>query len=175
MLSLRVDAYTHLIAALAAARDAARPRNYTAQWMSMSRALRRWALRNPDEFALLYTTPATDESMHTSLDKRTEAMSLVGTVLHLAIEAGQLAPLTDGSSVDGLSTPIPGPDGPLSPTVVQVTMGGWAALVGHIVLEPRRAGLIADPDSHFEEYLAAVNAGMGFVEQERPTGRVLAR
>lgn len=165
MTELRVGAYTGLCEQLVIARDAADPRDPASRFRSMARAFRQWALANPDLFGLLYNTVAPGEEPWAEpvFVERARAGSIVGAVVDRAIRSGQLAPASDGSVVKRDSPAWVGDDGePLDASVVQITMGAWAALVGQICLEPRRLSMIADPEAHFEQYLLAAMRGFGF-------------
>lgn len=133
--------------------------------MSTARGLRGWALRNPNEFGLLYNLAATGELpwKHEVGVKQDESGSLVGTILLHATEAGQLQPCTDGASLAVDGPPWNGPDGRPMPAVVrQLTMGAWSELIGHLAVERSRGNLIRDPTAYFEEYLTAITHGMRF-------------
>lgn len=166
MIELSVGAYTGLCAQLVIGRDAANPRDTRAQFRSMARAFRQWASTNPDEFGLLYNSPPPGEDSWEEpvFVERARAGSIVGAVVDKALSTGQLVPTTGGIEVTR-ETPgwVDGDGVPISSAAVQITLGGWAALVGQLCLEPRRSSMIKDPALHFEQYLDAVTAGMGFI------------
>ena len=55
--ALITDAYDELGAAAEAAEAAVDPSDLRGRWMALCRAVRRWALEHPAEYALLYGTP----------------------------------------------------------------------------------------------------------------------
>lgn len=160
---LRTDAYTSLNDSLCTGRDAAPPTDWAGQWMCIARAFRSWAIRNPHQFELLYVPDLTGDPPRALVidDGAIDTLSLVGTVLQHASTIGQLRSPTHATAVPPDAAPVPGADGPLTPALTQLTLGSWSALVGHIILEPYWRPLISDPDSHYEEHLATVMAGIG--------------
>nr|WP_050670687.1 TetR/AcrR family transcriptional regulator [Luteipulveratus halotolerans] len=170
---LRVDAYKRLIDAIIAGRDAAGSSDPLTCWHAVATAFRRWALAFPDEFGLLYNAPGSgDEPWSPEVyEQRGRAGAVVAQLIADAVHAGQLTRPTEGTSVRQDQPPWTDRTSQhFDPVVIQVAMGAWAALVGHLSIESRRTDLIVDPELHFSEFLAAVTYGMGF-DQPGPAER----
>ncbi|WP_141927665.1 TetR-like C-terminal domain-containing protein [Yimella lutea] len=160
MTELRVNAYAGLCEQLVGGGDAANPRDRRSQFRSMARSFRRWSLSKPDEFGLLYNSPAPGEDNWSGpvFVERARAGTIVGSVIEKALATGQLVPTTRGVELRKTPDLVDADGKTLTSAAVSVTMVGWAALVGQLCLEARRATMVEDPAIQFEQYLDAVTA-----------------
>lgn len=162
---LRVDAYNSLIERLTAARRTAGDRGPAGQWRAITCALRGWAIDSPDQFGLLYSIPmhTEDEWTEPVYARRARAGSVVAGVVADAMARGQLVPPQVGNPIAALVPPWISADGDaLDPVSIQITLGAWAALVGHLSLEPHRRAMILDPQTYYEDFVRSVMVAMGF-------------
>lgn len=166
--ALLVEAYEDLARWVSDGDRAVEDRNdLGGRWMGMGRAMRRWALADPQRWGLLYGTPVIG---YEAPDATTDSARLVAQpMLALASDAAASrstddAPdepiiLDDAFAADlgGMSAPV-GEDGGL------LSLGAWSHLIGLISIEVfgHLNNVVSDPDAHFEiqmgEWAARIQA-----------------
>lgn len=152
---LIIDGYDDLGAVAEAADDPAAPAG--ARWLAVCRAVRRWALAHPHEYALLYGSPVPGyRAPQDTVPAATRVGAVLGRVLGDAARAGSL-PAAGGE-----------PTGTVSPEAVDVLGGehpalddavrarallAWSALFGAVSFElfGHFVGSVTDPDAFFDD------------------------
>lgn len=141
------------------------------RWSEMCRAVRRWAVEHPHEFALVYGSPV--PGYRAPLDTIAPASRVYSLLLGLVRDgyhAGRLAatpaaaPLTPGLSDDisRLSALLDLPDVP--PTVLTRAITAWTQLVGSVSLEVfgHLQGAFQDNGAFFDHAVELMAALVGF-------------
>jgi len=138
------DAYQDLAAALAVAVEAQEPTDPQAHLLLVAQAYRRWALEDPQRFALIFGLPvpgyAAPEDGPT-VEAAQRAMANLAAVVHRAAAQGALGepiltdvdPETEASFNDEDKDSTVGGD--LPPATHQAMMHAWASLHGFVCLE----------------------------------------
>ena len=181
VISLTVDLYEELIAALTSARDADPAAGVFTRMLDTSRAFRFWAVSNPREFGLLFATPQAsfEHTPDTPCEQASSQFGNVFAALFLEIwetfpfdvdEPGSLAP----GMVEGLTPYWTWLTDELSPTIpmgaVVVFLEGWIRLYGTVAMEVFGHLSWAMPDgaAMFEQSLRSLARAVNQVDKYRP-------
>lgn len=169
--ALCVDAYHALGDAVQAAVDAVDPHDHVARWQAYARGMRRWALTNSADFALIYGTPLPGYEAPPDVT-RPAGLRFTGTgqrLLAEAINAGvvnldraliQYQPQVNPGIAAGWAQATGGTD----QRGIAILIGVWTILQGHLTLElfGHFNWLETDLDAVFDEHVRAMMLTMGF-------------
>jgi AcrR family transcriptional regulator len=152
--ALIIDAYTEQAQAMHDAQVDLPRADYTGRLIATLRMYRRWALDNPEMFALIYGTPipqysAPDEQ---TVPAAAQVMREVMLILGDAYQAGALQP---SANFDG-SIDVQRVDAP--PVLAHWGVVGWTRLHGMVILEAfnHLAPLIPDLDAYYDAEIQAL-------------------
>jgi AcrR family transcriptional regulator len=166
--ALITDAYDELGAAAEAAEAAVERSDLRARWMALCRAVRRWALDHPAEYALLYGTPVPEYSA--PADTGPPASRVVVALVRVLAEAESAGVLgapgarpvaaalhADLDRIVG-QAPGPPPDGRPGDRVLLAGLAAWSQLFGLVSFEVfgRLADMFDDPAAHFDHQMQAM-------------------
>jgi len=156
--ALITDAYDELGAAAEAAEAAVEPSELRARWMALCRAVRRWALDHPAEYALLYGTPVPGYTAPP--DTVPPASRVVVALVRIAAEAdGADVPVTGTlhADLDRIVAQAPGPPPHARPAdrALLAGLAAWSQLFGLVGFEVfgRLADMFEDPAAHFDHQM----------------------
>ena len=97
--ALIIDAYNEMGEVAEKADASVDPGDPPERWMAVARALRRWALTNPAEYALLYGTPVPGYAAPTDTTApATRPVLVLGAILSAAVSSGGSAAASGGSA-----------------------------------------------------------------------------
>ena len=156
--ALITDAYDELGAAAEAAEAAVEPSDLRGRWMALCRAVRRWALDHPAEYALLYGTPVPGYTAPP--DTVPPASRVVVALVRVAAEAGSpeevpVAPALH-ADLDRIVAQAPGSaDARPADRALLAGLAGWSQLFGLVSFEVfgRLADMFEDPAAHFDHQM----------------------
>lgn len=156
--ALITDAYDELGAAAEAAEAAVDPSDLRGRWMALCRAVRRWALEHPAEYALLYGTPVPGYTAPP--DTTPPASRVVVALVRVAAEAEAadvpVAPALH-ADLDRLVAQAPGPPADTRPadSALLAGLAAWSQLFGLVSFEVfgRLAEMFEDPAAHFDHQM----------------------
>jgi AcrR family transcriptional regulator len=163
--ALITDAYDELGAAADAAEAAEDPSDLRARWMALCRAVRRWALDHPAEFALLYGTPVPGYSAPAdTVPPASRVVVALVRVLAEAEVASVLTPPVDRpvgpalhTDLDRIVAQVPGPPADPRPgdRALLAGLAAWGQLFGLVGFEVfgRLADMFDDPAGHFDHQM----------------------
>ena len=173
--ALIIDAYDDLGARVWRAESKVDRHDHHGRWMAAGRAVRRWALRHPQQYALVYGSPvagykAPEDTIGPAL--RTTAVFVA--IVHDAAAAGALdAPGPD----DALPAPVAADLGPLTDDlfagvpapVVARAIVAWTAVFGLVSFElgGQYQNVIEHRDAFFDHAISGLAASVG-LPTERP-------
>jgi len=133
------------------------------RWRGVAHAVRRWALDNPHEYALVYGSPVpgyvAPSQTATSATRITDV--LLGILAEAAPTIAQLdLPEPSGRTAAEMDAIVPG----LPPRVTALGIGLWSQLFGLISLElfGHFETVITDRDAFFDHQLTLAAHSMGF-------------
>jgi AcrR family transcriptional regulator len=157
--ALITDAYDELGAAAETAEAAAEPSALRARWMALCRAVRRWALDHPAEYALLYGTPVPGYAA--PADTVPPASRVVVALVRVAAEAkgSPSAPVGPAlhTDLDRIVAQAPGPPADVRPgdRALLAGLAAWSQLFGLVSFEVfgRLADMFEDPAGHFDHQM----------------------
>jgi AcrR family transcriptional regulator len=157
--ALITDAYDELGTAAEAAEAAAEPSDLRARWMALCRAVRRWALDHPAEYALLYGTPVPGYAA--PADTVPPASRVVVALVRVAAEAegSPSAPVGPAlhADLDRIVAQAPGPPADARPgdRALLAGLAAWSQLFGLVSFEVfgRLADMFEDPADHFDHQM----------------------
>jgi AcrR family transcriptional regulator len=164
---LIIDGYDALGAAAEDADDpAATPRD---RWLAVCRAVRRWALAHPYEYALLYGSPVPGyEAPKDTVPAASRVGIVLGRILGDAARAGALPPAADSSRdpelvSDDAVTVLGGEHPSLDDTVRLRALLAWSSLYGTISFElfGHFVGSVADGERYFDRVAAELATLIG--------------
>jgi AcrR family transcriptional regulator len=171
--ALIIDAYDAVGEAAERADAASRGRgdDIGARWLHVCRAVRRWAVAHPQEWALVYGSPVVGYAApQDTVEPATRIARVLATVTSDAVHAGVLEPsshplpgprlITDG--VAELAGGVP--DAPFE-DVVERSLTMWIALVGAINFElfGHLNQVVTDYAAYFDRAMAVAAEGVGLV------------
>jgi AcrR family transcriptional regulator len=135
--ALIIDAYEDLGDAAAAGLHGADPRN---RWLSVCRAVRRWALDHPHEYALIYGSPVPGyQAPPATVTAAARVPLLLIRQLQDASSAGALAPPPDRSLIPRLAEQVRALATQIAPElpapVLTLAIVAWTQLFGMISFE----------------------------------------
>jgi AcrR family transcriptional regulator len=159
--ALITDAYDELGAAAEAAEAAVEASDLRARWMALCRAVRRWALDHPAEYALLYGTPVPGYTA--PADTVPPASRAVVALVRVAAEAeaaGSVdAPVdpTLHADLDRIVAQAPGPPADTRPgdRALLAGLAAWTQLFGLVSFEVfgRLNDMFEAPAEHFDHQM----------------------
>ncbi|MCZ2811429.1 TetR/AcrR family transcriptional regulator [Modestobacter sp. VKM Ac-2979] len=152
---LIIDGYDALGEVAERADDpAARP---VTRWLGVCRAVRRWALDHPHEYALLYGSPVPGyRAPRDTVPAAIRVGAVLGRVLGDAARAGLLPPATGRATgvVSPDAIPVLGGEHPTLDDAVRArALLAWSSVFGTISFElfGHFTGASADPDAFFDD------------------------
>jgi AcrR family transcriptional regulator len=163
--ALITDAYDELGAAAEAAEAAEDPSDLRGRWMALCRAVRRWALEHPAEYALLYGTPVPGYTAPAdTLPPASRVIVALVRVLAEAEAAGRLDAPVDRpvgaalhADLDRIVAQGPGPPTDRRPgdRALLAGLAAWSQLFGLVGFEVfgRLADMFEDPAGHFDHQM----------------------
>ena len=164
---LIIDGYDDLGSAAEEADDpSAAPRD---RWMAVCRAVRRWAVAHPYEYALLYGSPVPGyEAPKDTVPAASRVGIVLGQILGDAARSGALPPAAGGTrdpelvSDDAVSV-LGGEHPSLDDTVRLRALLAWSSLYGTISFElfGHFVGSVADGERYFDRVAAELAALIG--------------
>lgn len=167
--ALIIEAYDGLGEA-AERRQSRIPRaDLSGRWLAISRAVRRWALAHPHEYALIYGSPVPDyRAPADTVAAATRVVLLLAAVLTEGAAAGVLDRPRRALDVDGLLTPTVyaqagiAPDPPYADLTVRA-MTVWSALFGAVSFElfGQLNNAVSDYPRYFDSAMVAVAEVVG--------------
>lgn len=176
---LLLDAYGELGAAVEEA-DGAIPRDDVGgRWHAACRALRKWCVTHPGDFALLYGTPVPGYAApRDTVEPATRVVLVLARIVGDANPAGgRPAPLPPGTDMD--ESLVAGarqyavergclPDDVPAELVVRLLMA-WSQLFGTISFElfGHLAGSVNDTEAWFDQVAARLAADLGLARRSR--------
>src|SRR5215207_8485574 len=132
------ESYTSFAEAVEAAEGRCRRDDPGHRWLAFGRAVRRWAVANPAEWALLYGSPV--PGYHAPPERTTAAGSRVPLLLVRLLAEADLKPSPDDPPMTAalhreLERLRPGLPGELPPEVFARGLLAWSSLCGLVTLE----------------------------------------
>ncbi|WP_249522184.1 TetR/AcrR family transcriptional regulator [Modestobacter marinus] len=127
------------------------------RWLAVCRAVRRWALAHPHEYALLYGSPVPGyRAPQDTVPAAVRVGAVLGRVLGDAARAGLLPPATGRSTgtVHPDVAPVLGGDHPALDDAVRArALLAWSSLFGAVSFElfGHLVGSVADADAFFDD------------------------
>ena len=162
---LIIDGYDSIGAAAEQADDPALPP--AERWLAVCRAVRRWALAHPHEYALLYGSPVPGYAApRDTVPAATRVGAVLGQVLGDAARAG-LLPAASGRATGRftpeVTTVLGGEHPALDDTVRARALLAWSSLFGAVSFElfGQFAGVLTDPDAFFDDAVRDLAALIG--------------
>jgi AcrR family transcriptional regulator len=156
--ALITDAYDELGAAAEAAEAAVEQSDLRARWMALCRAVRRWALDHPSEYALLYGSPVPGYTAPAGTVP--PASRVVVALIRVAAEAdAEGAPVAPAlhADLDRIVAQAPGPPPDTRPgdRALLAGLAAWSQLFGLVNFEVfgRLKDLFEDPAAHFDHQM----------------------
>lgn len=177
--ALCVDAYMALGDEIEAARDRHASDGPTAQWWATAQAARQWALRNPEDFALIFGTPIAGYHAPMTLTGPSSGRALqIGVdVYRAALETGAadlsrcfLPASTQPGELGAYQLTMLGVDPLADPTAdpylqqTALALNAWASILGFLTSElfGSLTRIVADVDDLYAAHLRTVMLGLGF-------------
>nr|WP_246214556.1 TetR/AcrR family transcriptional regulator [Modestobacter muralis] len=162
---LIIDAYDALGAAAESADDPTAPP--VERWVAVCRAVRRWALAHPHEYALLYGSPVPGYSApRDTVPSAVRVGAVLGRVLGDAARAGLLPDA--GHRTTGVVGPeaagLLGGDHPALDDAVRArALLAWSSLFGAVSFEVfgQFTGAVVDAERFFDDAMAALAGLLG--------------
>jgi AcrR family transcriptional regulator len=169
--ALCVDAYHALGDAVQDAVDAEPANDHVARWQAYARGMRRWALANPADFALVYGTPLPGYEAPPEVT-RPAGLRFTGTAFRILIDAVRAGVVDlDRALIQYQPKVTPGVAAAWAAAGfahdhrgIAVLGGVWTILQGHLTLElfGHFNWLETDLDLVFDEHVRAMMLTMGF-------------
>ncbi|MFJ9519975.1 TetR/AcrR family transcriptional regulator [Kitasatospora sp. NPDC101801] len=165
--ALIVDAFNAIGAAAEAA--AVGPAAPGARWLAACRAVRRWALAHPQEFALVYGSPVPGyQAPPDTVDPATRITRLLAALVLEAHAQGQLRPPAQPLPGPGLITrrvldPLGGPPAAPYADLVERSLTLWISLVGTVGFElfGHLDAVVTDFDAYFDATVVVAAEAVG--------------
>ncbi|MGY1837759.1 MULTISPECIES: TetR/AcrR family transcriptional regulator [unclassified Modestobacter] len=165
---LIIEGYDSLGAAAEEADDPTAPP--VTRWLGVCRAVRRWALDHPHEYALLYGSPVPGyRAPQDTVRAATRVAAVLGGILGDAARAG-LLPAATGRSTGTISpevTPVLGGEHPALDDAVRARgLLTWSSVFGTISFElfGHFTGALTDPDTFFDDAMRDLAGLIGLRE-----------
>lgn len=167
--ALIIAAYDGLGAAAERAQAKVPREDLAGRWFATARAVRRWAVKHPHEYALIYGSPVPGyRAPADTVVAATRVVLLLAGVVTDAAAAGALAPPPRPLDVEGLLTPsvfatAEAPATPPYPDLVLRTLTAWSALFGAISFElfGHLHNAVTDYPRYFDNAMAVVAETVG--------------
>jgi AcrR family transcriptional regulator len=169
--ALCVDAYESLAEALTAASNSQPDTDPTGQWWAICHGFRRWALEQPSDFALLFSTPVPGYQAPEQLTGPAagRAITVALAVYAAAVEAGAADPprtqVPPTLEVGDLLLELLGDAAPNFPAqLAGIALNAFASLRGYLATEifGSLTRLVEDTDHLYQAHARTVMLGMGF-------------
>lgn len=172
---LIIDGYDDLGEAAEQADDPAAPP--VQRWLGICRAVRRWALAHPHEYALLYGSPVPGyRAPRDTVPAAVRVGAALGRVLGDAARAGLLPPATGrptGTIAPGVAPLLGGEHPSLDDAVRGRALLAWSSVFGTISFElfGHLTGASADPDAFFDDAMRDLAGLVGLPGAAPAAGR----
>lgn len=162
--ALITEAYDGLGEAAERAQSGVPREDLGGRWLAVSRAVRRWAVAHPHEYALIYGSPVPGyRAPHDTVVAGTRVVLLLAAVLTDGAEAGVLELPPRPLDVAGLLIPTvftaaAGGGDPPYPDLVVRAITAWSALFGAVSFElfGQLTNTVTDYERFFDNATAAV-------------------
>ncbi len=169
--ALCVDAYNACADALTTARDAQPADDHVRQWWAICHAYRRWSLKHPADFALIFGTPVPgyQAPAHVTGTAAGRLIAVPLQVFAAAVRAGAADP--DRTQVPRtlqlgplLRDLLKRASGDYPPRLAGIALTAWASVLGYLVAEifGSLPHLVGDSDQLYRAHLRTGMLGMGF-------------
>ena len=167
--ALIVDAYDAVGATAEAALDEARRRGVIARWVHVTAAIRRWALANPHEYALIYGSPVPGyRAPQDTVGPASRPTLVLGAILRDGVAAGRLSGWEHDVLPRGVAADLRRLTGPDALPGVPVKllargMAAWIQLFGTVSFElfGRFINVLDDPAAFFDLQMRRTAAQLG--------------
>jgi len=165
--ALIIDAYNSLGASVEAAESAVSAADLNERWMAVCHAVRDWALRMPNEYALIYGSPVPGyRAPQDTVSAATRTVGVLGGILQDGTTSGALGQTDDDlpatvreevARVGAVICPA------ASPAVLSRGMGAWTQLFGMVSFElfGQFNNTIEDRRAFFDHQMRAQGAYIG--------------
>jgi AcrR family transcriptional regulator len=167
--ALIIDGYDSLGAAVEQAEAGVPRRELGTRWLTVGRTIRRWALEQPHEYALLYGSPVPGYAApRDTVGPASRPVVVLVGILRDGVAGGQLAASDRMSRAvrTDLETLVRAPEfAGLPAAVLARGMTAWAQLFGALNFElfGRYGEAIRDPEAFFEHQLRAMGGYVGLL------------
>ncbi len=173
--ALLIADYDELGAAVEAAEAAAGPAP-GARWVAVCRAIRTWSIAHPGDFALLFGSPVPGYvAPRSTVDPASRTtLTIVRVVADAVADPGYRAPLPAGSGpglvaaavADGVAS-LRAFGTELPEEVLVRTLMAWTTVFGTVSFElfGHFVGSVSDGAAYFDEVVARLAEGLGFVAE----------
>lgn len=165
--ALIVESYDAMGAAAERAEAGADRADLTGRWLAACRAVRRWALDHPHEYALVYGSPVPGyRAPADTIAPASRVGALLAAILREAADAGVLHPV-DPVAGPGLLhpdlTPLFGGDSDVQRTAAARGISAWTHLFGAISFElfGHYENVVTDRAAFFDDAVLATAALVG--------------
>ncbi|MGY1855311.1 TetR/AcrR family transcriptional regulator [Modestobacter sp. SYSU DS0290] len=171
---LIIDGYNALGEAAERADDPAEPP--LTRWLGVCRAVRRWALARPHEYALLYGSPVPGyRAPRDTVPAAARVGAVLGRVLGDAARAGALPPAAGrpAGTISPEVTAVLGGEHPaLDDTVRARALRAWSGLFGTISFElfGHFVGSVTDADTFFDDGMRDLAGLLGIRADQAAAG-----
>ncbi|CAN5738019.1 TetR/AcrR family transcriptional regulator [soil metagenome] len=167
--ALIIDAYDSIGAAVEDAEAAVDRHDFAARWLAASRAVRRWALADPNRYALVYGTPVPGyQAPPDTIAHATRAVGVLAAIVVEASAAGALDPPTAGTvplprsvadDLGGATALFPG----VPAAIVAQAIVVWSATFGMVSFElfGQYENVIFDRDAFYDHSAEALGRSLG--------------
>jgi AcrR family transcriptional regulator len=176
--ALIVDAYDSVGAAAEVAESAVRRGEFTGRWMAVARAVRRWALIHPHEWALIFGSPVPGyRAPADTVDPALRIPVLLLRILSDAAGAGRLTAEHDLPMPRSVRADMKALGDSMAPTLSQHDVARavmtWSRLIGSISFElfGHLTGGVHDNDAYFEYQMRGVGRELGLAARAVGDGR----
>lgn len=167
--ALITDAYDAVGGAAEEADAGCRRDDVAGRWMAVCRAIRRWAVEHPHEYALVYGSPVPGyRAPEETIGPASRPAAVLGAIVADGWKAGVLAAPANAPAVRASlardakrlrELVMPG----VPNALVVAALAAWAQLFGMISFElfGHFVGVIDDRDAFFDHSVASLAAGLG--------------
>jgi AcrR family transcriptional regulator len=176
--ALIVDAYDSVGAAAESAESAVRRGDFAGRWMAVARAVRRWALAHPHEWALIFGSPVPGyQAPADTVDPAVRIPVVVLRILSDAAGAGRLSAESDGPMPRSVRADMKALGDSMAPTLSQHDLARavmtWSRLIGSISFElfGHLTGGVHDHDAYFDYQMRGAGRDLGLVARPASDGR----
>ena len=173
--ALIIDAYDAVGAAAEQADSVLRRADVRGRWMSVVRAVRRWALAHQQEYALIFGSPVPGyRAPADTVDPAVRIPLLVVQILTDAVESGRVLPSDDRPIPRPLHADLKSVRDRVAPMLsdqhLARVLEAWTQLVGSIGLElfGHLNNVIHDHEAYFNYQMRGMAQNLGLIDSNPP-------